>query len=246
MELETEMKKRFGNVMFGLATFAALASFAGTAFGQEHGGGKTMMELFEATGWVGWLMVITSVTGTIVLIQNLLEIRMEKLAPPGVTSQIEAAINEGDLDRALEVALSEQCYFGQIMAGGLIMKEAGYEHVINGMEQVSAEESFKLNAKISNLSLIGNVAPLIGLLGTVTGMISSFQIIETKAAPTPADLAVGVYESLVNTTLGLFLAIVFLTCFFFMKNRVTRLSLNANLMAVEMLKNTRLYEKDRH
>jgi biopolymer transport protein ExbB len=84
------------------------------------------------------------------------------------------------------------------------------------MEQVAAEETFKLNAKISNLSLIGNVAPLLGLLGTVTGMISSFQVIETKASPTPADLAVGVYESLVNTTMGLFLAIVFLTVFFFM------------------------------
>lgn len=237
------MSKSFRNVLFGLAAFAVLAS---PAFGQEHGGGKTMMQLFEATGWVGWLMVITSVTGTIILIQNILEMRMERLAPPGVTSQIEEAINSGDLDRALEVAMSEHCYFGQIMAGGLIMKEAGYEHVINGMEQVAAEETFKLNAKISNLSLIGNVAPLIGLLGTVTGMISSFQIIETKAAPTPADLAVGVYESLVNTTLGLFLAIVFLTCFFFMKNKVTMLSLNANLMAVEMLKNTRLYERDRH
>ncbi|MSR74341.1 MAG: MotA/TolQ/ExbB proton channel family protein [Planctomycetes bacterium] len=240
------MTKRSQSVLFGLATFAVLAAVSSPAFGQEHGGGKTMMQLFEATGWVGWLMVITSVTGTIILIQNLLEMRMERLAPPGVTAQIEEAINSGDLDKALEVAMAEHCYFGQIMAGGLIMKEAGYEHVINGMEQVAAEETFKLNAKISNLSLIGNVAPLIGLLGTVTGMISSFQIIETKAAPTPADLAVGVYESLVNTTLGLFLAIVFLTCFFFMKNKVTMLSLNANLMAVEMLKNTRLYERDRH
>ena len=75
---------------------------------------------------------------------------------------------------------------------------------------------------------------------------TSFQKIEKMKAPTPADLAVGVYESLVNTTCGLFLAIVFLTAYFFMKNRVTKLSLNANLMAVEMLKNTGLYEKIAH
>jgi biopolymer transport protein ExbB len=124
-----------------------------------------------------------------------------------------------------------------------MLKEAGYENMVNGMEQVAAEESFKLNVKISNLSLIGNIAPLLGLLGTVTGMISSFQVIATKKAPTPADLASGVYESLVNTTCGLFLAIVFLTLFFFMKNKVTKLSLNCNLMAVEMLKNTGLYHK---
>ena len=228
-------------------TLICVGLFSTDAFAAEGAHGtKGVKELFAATGWVGWLMVLTSVIGTVVLIQNILEIRMEKLAPPSLTKDIGEAIDEGDLDKALEVAMSERCYFGQIMAGGLMLKEAGYENMVNGMEQVAAEEAFKLNAKISNLSLIGNVAPLLGLLGTVTGMISSFQVIETKKAPTPADLAVGVYESLVNTTMGLFLAIVFLTTFFFMKNRVTKLSLNANLMAVEMLKNTGLYEKISH
>jgi biopolymer transport protein ExbB len=225
---------------------ALVALFAFGAMAVPARAERTVMELFEATGWVGYLMVLTSVIGTVLLIQNIVEIRMDKLAPPTLTKDISEAIDEGDLDKALEVAMSERCYFGQIMAGGLMLKEAGYEQMVNGMEQVAAEESFKLNAKISNLSLLGNVAPLLGLLGTVTGMITSFQKIETMKAPTPADLAVGVYESLVNTTCGLFLAIVFLTAYFFMKNRVTKLSLNANLMAVEMLKNTGLYEKVGH
>ncbi len=221
-----------------------LGVLAAPAMAEEaHKGGRSIIDLFKATGAVGWLLLGVSIGGTVILVQNIVETRMEKLAPPGLTKDIEDAISEGDLDKALEVAMSERCYFGQIMAGGLMLKEAGYEHMVNGMEQVAAEEGFKLQAKISNLSLIGNVAPLLGLLGTVTGMISSFQVIETKKAPTPADLAIGVYESLVNTTMGLFLAVVFLTAFFFMKNRVTKLSLNCNLMAVEMLKNTGLYEK---
>ena len=237
------MKQRF--VLSLILTCLVVGILAGPAMAAEETTAKkkSWLELFESTGWVGILMVLTSIAGTIIAIQNVVEIRMDKLAPPDVTKNIEDAINEGDLDRALDVAMSSRCYFGQIMGGGLMLKEAGYEHMVNGMEQVAAEEAFKLNAKISNLSLIGNVAPLLGLLGTVTGMISSFQVIETKKAPTPADLAVGVYESLVNTTCGLFLAIVFLTAFFFMKNHVTKLSLNANLMAVEMLKNTGLYAK---
>lgn len=237
------MKHRFAfTLLIGVLITAFLAA---PAFGAEEAkhGGKSILDLFKATGWVGILMVVTSIVGTVLAIQNVVEIRMDKLAPPDVTRDIEDAINEGDLDKALDVAMASRSYFGQIMGGGLMLKEAGYEQMVNGMEQVAAEEAFKLNAKISNLSLIGNVAPLLGLLGTVTGMISSFQIIETKAAPTPADLAVGVYESLVNTTMGLFLAIVFLTVFFFMKNRVTKLALNANLMAVEMLKNTGLHAK---
>lgn len=236
------MKQRFAmTLLVGVLVTMFVAAPAYAAEG--HGGGKTILELFKATGWVGYLMVLTSVVGTVLAIQYTVEIRMDKLAPPDVTRDIQDAIDEGDLDKALDVSMASRSYFGQIMGGGLMLKEAGYEQMVNGMEQVAAEETFKLNAKISNLSLIGNVAPLLGLLGTVTGMISSFQIIETKANPTPADLAVGVYESLVNTTMGLFLAIVFLTVFFFMKNKVTKLSLNANLMAVEMLKNTGLHMK---
>ena len=232
-----------------VALFACLlmAFCAVPAFAAEEGAhGKSIIDLAKTTGWVGVLMAITSVVGTVLLILYVIEIRMDKLAPPTLTKEIGDAIEEGDLDKALEVAMSERCYFGQIMAGGLMLKEAGYEQMVNGMEQVAAEEAFKLNARISNLSLLGNIAPLLGLLGTVTGMITSFQKIETMKAPTPADLAVGVYESLVNTTCGLFLAIVFLTAYFFMKNKVTKLSLNANLMAVEMLKNTGLYEKVGH
>lgn len=235
--------KVFVGAMLMLLVFGFLAV---PAHAEAPKGDRTMMDLFAATGWVGVLMVITAIIGTVLLILYLIEIRMDKLAPPTLTKDISEAIDEGDLDKALEVSMSERCYFGQIMAGGLMLKEAGYEQMVNGMEQVAAEEAFKLNAKISNLSLIGNVAPLLGLLGTVTGMITSFQQIEKMKAPTPADLAHGVYESLVNTTCGLFLAIVFLTAFFFMKNRVTKMSLNANLMAVEMLKNTGLYEKVGH
>jgi len=69
----------------------------------------------------------------------------------------------------------------------------------------------------------------------VTGMISSFQVIETLKAPTPGDLAKGVYESLVNTTMGLFISIVFLTAFFFMKNKVSDITLRINNSIGEIL-----------
>ena len=103
------------------------------------------------------------------------------------------------------------------------------------MEESAAVEAFRLNSKISYVSLVGNIGPLLGLLGTVTGMISSFQVIETKKSPTPADLAVGVYESLVNTTMGLFISIVFLTVFFYLKNKVTDITLRLNNQIAEML-----------
>ena len=135
-----------------------------------------------------------------------------------------------------ELAEEEGGYLSSLIASALQMRHAGYEEMIQGLEAAASEQAFKLNTKISYLSLIGNVAPLLGLLGTVTGMITSFQEIEKLKAPTPGDLAVGVYESLVNTTMGLFVAIIFLTAYFLFKNKVAKMTLSMNLQAVGMLR----------
>ncbi len=223
-----------------IAALAVLVmTITGIASAAEEGGekkGKTALELFETTGWVGWLMLATSITGTTLALQYVVGITREKLAPTELAEELEALMAEGNYDEAVELCEADGGYLATIVADGLRLRHAGYEHMIGALEQAAAEESFKVNAKISTLSLLGNVAPLLGLLGTVTGMISSFQVIETLKAPTPGDLAKGVYESLVNTTMGLFVAIVFLTLYFFFKNKVTKLTLSINLQAVDMLK----------
>lgn len=226
-----------------LFTGLAIAIVAFPALAQEHGSGqvaghkeKTLWDLFEATGIVGYLMVLTFTVGLGLMIQNIVALRKEKLGPPALIDELETLIEENNFDEALAVCQADGSYLANVTAGGLVMKEAGYDEMIRGLEQVSTQEQFKLNQQISYLSLIGNIGPLLGLLGTVTGMIASFKEIEKLAAPTPADLSKGVYESLVNTTMGLFTGIVYLTAYFLLKNKVTNMSLTLNLMAVEMLK----------
>ena len=208
------------------------------AFAQENAvKKKSMLDLFATTGPVGYMIVGCSIAGTALVIEHLISLRREKLAPPDFTGEVEALINEEKFDEAVELCEEEDGYMANLTSAALRMRHAGYEHMVDGLEQAAQEETFKLNAKISYLSLIGNVAPLLGLLGTVTGMISSFQEIERLKSPTPGDLAKGVYESLVNTTMGLFVAIIFLTVYFLFKNKVTKMTLSMNLQAVDMLKN---------
>lgn len=196
---------------------------------------KTWWQLFQATGPVGWLMVITSMTGTAFVIEHLVNVRREKIAPTPLAQDLQALIEEGQYDEAIELCDQEGGYLSNLVGSALRMRAGGYAEMVNSLEQAAAEEQFKLQTKISYLSLIGNIGPLLGLLGTVTGMIASFQVIENLKAPTPKDLATGVYESLVNTTMGLFIGIVFLTSFFLYKNKVTAMSLSINLQAVELL-----------
>jgi biopolymer transport protein ExbB len=240
------MKQFFNPKFVFLASLAvAFVALPALALAQEGGAGtekvaghtdKTLFDLFKATGFVGILMLLTFTVGLGLLIENLMSLRKEKLGPPALIDELETLVEENNLDEALALCQSDGSYLANVTAGGLVMKEAGYEEMIRGLEQVSMQEQFKLNQKISYLSLIGNIGPLLGLLGTVTGMISSFQEIEKIAAPTPAQLSKGVYESLVNTTMGLFTGICFLTSYFLLKNKVTNMSLTLNLMAIEILK----------
>jgi len=208
-----------------------------------HENTKSWLELFETTGLVGYLMLGCSIAGTTLVIEHIVSLRREKLAPEAIAGDLEALINEEEYDDAVALCDENPCYLTNVVGAALRMRDAGYQEMISGLEAAAGEEAFKLNTKISYLSLIGNVAPLLGLLGTVTGMISSFQVIETLKAPTPGDLAKGVYESLVNTTLGLFIAILFLTIYFVFKNKVSKMSLSINLQAVDMMRHLAISEK---
>jgi biopolymer transport protein ExbB len=214
----------------------AMVALSTLALAQEAHKGQSAWELFQHTGLVGWLMVLCSVSGMALVIEHIVNIRREKLAPTPLIQDLEALISEGSYDEAIEMCEQEGGYVSTLVKAGLLMRNLGYEEVINSVGLAAEEEAFKLQAKISYLSLIGNIGPLLGLLGTVTGMITAFQRIEQLKAPTPKDLASGVYESLVNTTMGLFIGITFLTCFFIYKNMVTRMSLQMNLQAVELMR----------
>jgi len=220
-----------------LQTVVMLGSLVGTACAFERGAveQKSLFELFKATGVVGVLLVLTSMVGTALLLQYLVNMNEAKIGNPALLGEVDALLGENDVDGAFALVQADQSYAAKVLAGAIGRSPGGYEEAIRGLEESAALQSFKLTAKLSYLSLVGNIGPLLGLLGTVTGMISSFQVIETLTAPTPADLAKGVYESLVNTTMGLFISIMFLTAYFFMKNKVSDITLQANSSIGEIL-----------
>jgi biopolymer transport protein ExbB len=196
---------------------------------------KTWFELFKQTGLVGILLLLLSIGGFALVIEHVVNLRVEKVAPPDLVGQLEEAFESGDTEKAYEVCQARDSYLSRVVKAGLEAGGTG-EVAMDAAREAAGEETFGLNTKISYLSLVGNIAPLLGLLGTVTGMITSFQKIENTKAPTPADLAAGVYESLVNTTMGLFAAIIFLTAYFIFKNKVTKMTISANNTALVLLR----------
>ena len=221
-----------------------MTTVAFAAEGETKGESKSWWDLFQATGPVGKLLVLLSIIGTSLLIQYFIRYKESRLANPDLLKQVDSLLAEGNADGAFEVAQADDSYSGRVMAGALKRRSGGYEEVKDSLMESASVEAFRLNAKISYLSLVGNIGPLLGLLGTVTGMISSFQVIENMKAPTPGDLAKGVYESLVNTTIGLFIAIIFLSSYFFMKNKISDILLRINTEIASILSNAYVSEVD--
>jgi biopolymer transport protein ExbB len=210
--------------------FAEEATAGGVAKGK-----KSWFDLFKQTGPVGVLLLLLSICGFALVIEHVVNLRQDKIAPPDLYAQLDEALETGDTERAYEACQARDTYLARVVKAGLEAGGTG-EAAIEAAREVAGEETFSLNTKISYLSLVGNIAPLLGLLGTVTGMITSFQKIEQLKAPTPGDLAAGVYESLVNTTMGLFAAIIFLTAYFVFKNKVTKMTISANNNALLLLR----------
>ncbi len=108
------------------------------------------------------------------------------------------------------------------------------------MEEVAEEETIKLHQKIGWLSLIGNIAPMMGLFGTVLGMIGAFnEITRLGANVTPKDLSQGISTALITTLFGLFVAMPALFFFFMYRNKVIKVSLEITAIAADLVERFR-------
>jgi biopolymer transport protein ExbB len=193
-------------------------------------------EVFFAMGTCGIVIVLLSVAGLALIIDFAVNIRREKLLPPHVISEIEQLFEQEQYEQAIELCEAEDCFFSRILGAGLAKLGAGYERMTVAIQEAAEEEMTALYHKIGWLALIGTVAPMLGLLGTVIGMIDAFTVIASKAgAANPADLANGISKALVTTFEGLVVAIPVLTAYTYFKNRVARIMLEMGVITGDLL-----------
>ena len=174
------------------------------------GGSNLLVYIAESCGWVfGPVFLLLSFVLVALLVMCFLQIRKAILMPPALTEQFEQHLEAKEYQPAYELAKSDDSYLGHVLAAGMGKLQAGYPAAAAAMEEAQGEEQMKLEHKISYVSLIGALAPLLGLLGTVTGMVGSFKQIADNpgVAPKPDQLAGGISTALVTTLIGLWIAI---------------------------------------
>jgi len=218
---------KYGVALVGLI---ALVLFSGVAWGGEEGGGGSaasesvgFFSVAKNMSFMGYILLLLSITGVALFLQALVQIRGPVLRPPGLAQELISLCEEGNLDEAASVAQSDTSMLGVIAAGTLANFDRGKEAMQEAMFDQGEIEMNRYNFKVGILQLIGAVAPMLGLTGTTLGMIKTFAVIGVKAdAVSASDMAVGISEALVCTFLGLFIAIPLIAGAYFLKGKLTQ------------------------
>lgn len=165
-----------------------------------------------------------SVAAAYLVFDQVMSLRRRELLPDGVSDGLRQSLLTGRLAEADAVCRRNPSVLSVVLLTGLAEIESGWRDVEKAVEDSLAEQSARLMRRIEYLSVIGNIAPMVGLLGTVTGMIFAFQrVATTRGAAGAGDLAEGIYQALVTTVGGLIVAIPSLAAYAVCRNRVDAL-----------------------
>ncbi len=221
-----------------LLTPFVLASLVEAQVGQPRQ--NAVIDAFENAGTIGYLIVLVSVVALGLIIENFVTIKRERLAPATLVDELEALFDEENFQDALELCENEANYLAKVVAAGLGKLGHSFETIQTALRETEEAEAVKLFQKISYLSLITASAPMLGLLGTVSGMFVTFgEIAAAGGSESPARLADGIKMALVTTIFGLIVAIPVGAFYFLFRNRVVRSSIEVNAVAEDLFERFR-------
>ena len=167
-----------------------------------------LLEVFLKGGVIMWAILFCSVVALAVAIDRFLVLRRAKINLPAFLVRIRGFIKNKDMSGAASFCLREKSPIANMVRKGLKKFGMGHERVKEAIENAGRQEVSKLEKGLSILATVAGVAPLLGFLGTVTGMIQAFMRIEDLAgAASPSDLAGGIWEALLTTAFGLIVGI---------------------------------------
>jgi biopolymer transport protein ExbB len=181
-------------------------------------------------------IVFQSIWSIALILQFSFNLNREKLAPPEVVVQIDELIEQQQYEEALNICDATQNYVTAIVGAALAKMQDGVDAMESAAVGAQDEQNVKLSQKIGWLSLHANLGPMLGLFGTVVGMVQAFTEIATSTeTPSPASLAQGIFTALITTVWGLLVAMPCIAAIFVFKNRLQLLTMEMGNMAGEMI-----------
>ena len=202
---------------------------------------KEMQSVFvwfiECSGFIGLVILCLSIYFIATVSRMFVELRMQTAMPPEVIAQCEAMLEQRDFKGIFNVVKEDDSYFSRVLVTGITELPNGLSEAREAMERVGDMLTTDMEKKISMMAVLGTLGPMIGLLGTLKGMISSFSVIARSDQGLKAsEVAKGISEALLLTFEGVGLSVPSIWFFSFFRNRVMQISVTTMTRADEFLR----------
>lgn len=197
-----------------------------------------MLELIKAGGLLMWPILLCSVISLAIVVERFWSLQTKRITPRNLVSQVWQWAKSGNLDAKRINDIRVESPLGRLLAAGLVNLKHDREVMKESIEEVGRHVAHELERFLNTLGTIAQITPLLGLLGTVIGMIEVFSVITTQGVGDPSVLAAGIYKALITTAAGLTVAIPTLMFYRYFRGRVDELVLTMeqeSLKLVEVL-----------
>jgi biopolymer transport protein ExbB len=179
---------------------------------------------------------ITSICFVMLVVMNWMSINRNNIMPQAMIDTFKQQLEEQKFQEAYETAHASDSPQGKILAAGLAKMQSGYEAAQQSMSDVAEEEIMRLEQKLGWIAMIAGIAPMLGLLGTVFGMVDSFNVIaRSGTAPQASELAAGISTALITTQVGLLIAIPAMIVYEFLRNKLALLVLELTVQTENLM-----------
>ncbi|MCC7006112.1 MAG: MotA/TolQ/ExbB proton channel family protein [Ottowia sp.] len=197
-----------------------------------------MFTIIRDAGWPIWPLLIASILTLGLIIERAWSLRRNQVLPPQLTDEVLLVMNTHAVNAQTLERLHRHSPLGQILAAGLEKISGSATDIANSMEESARRVAHELERYLNALGTIASVAPLLGLFGTVIGMIEIFAH-QDNSSGAPAALAHGISVALYNTAFGLLVAIPALIFWRIFRRRVDQLLIELEAQAARFLKNAK-------
>ena len=194
-----------------------------------------MLELFKAGGWLMFPLFACSVIAIAIIAERFWSLQTKRIAPPELITQIWQWLRYNQVDKDRIKSLQNNSPLGRILAAGLAERNAPRDLTKESIEDTGRHVTALMEKNLNTLGTIAAISPLIGLLGTVVGMIKVFAAITTSGVGNPETLAGGISEALITTAAGLVVAIPSVIFYRYFRGKINRLVVNMEEQAMQLI-----------
>ena len=193
-----------------------------------------MFAIVEAAGWPIWFLILASIIAVGLIIERVIFLRSHRIAPPTLLDEVIKELKQRGVSEGMLSKLASSSPLGRIFAAGLKNLKSSPDLMKESIEEAGRSVSHDLGRFLTTLGTIASISPLLGLFGTVVGMIEIFGS-QTAVGNTPAILAHGISVALYNTAFGLIVAIPSMIFYRHFRSQVDTLTIEMEQQAIKLV-----------